>query len=155
LAAAARDSGAYRTDCCKWLAHASGMRLATDALIGEPSMPIPWDLIASIVDAHTLAAAVVIALVVACFAARRTRLAAIRMAQFVAFVALAFAMVGAGRVGYLIGVDFGQANSFNHVGQLYFGAAGAAIGGIAGLAASALVLSPFFVLFEIVAGNRK
>ena len=118
-------------------------------------MLIPWDLIKSVIDTQTLAVSAIIALLVAGFAPRLTRAAVIGIAQYVAFVGLAFAVVAVGRVGYAIGGEMGQANSLNHIGQLYCAVAGAGIGGIAGFAGGALVLSPFFVLFEIAANTRK
>jgi hypothetical protein len=118
-------------------------------------MPISWDLIRSIIDTPTLVASAVIALVIAGFVPRKTRAAVIWIAQYAAFVGLAFAVVGAGRAGYAIGGAMGLANNFNEFGQLYCSLAGAGIGGIAGFAGGALVLSPFFVLFEIAANTKK
>ena len=94
---------------------------------------VSWDLIVSVVDTQTLAVSALLALLIAGFAARKTRAAAIWIAQYAAFVGLVFATLAAAHAGYAIGGAIALANGFNQMGQLYYSVAGAGLGVIAGL----------------------
>jgi hypothetical protein len=118
-------------------------------------MPIPWDLVLSNIDLATVVASAAVAVLLAGFASRITRLLAIWIGQYTAFVGLVLAVAVGGRVGYVMGGVMAKENNFNQVGQLYCSIAGAGIGGLLGFAAGALALSVFFVLFEVAANTRK
>jgi hypothetical protein len=117
-------------------------------------MSLPWDLIQSHFDMTTVLISAGIALLIVAYSPRRMRALVIWIAQYVAFVALVFAVAVAGRQGYAMGAAFGQAHGMNELGQFSFAVAGAAIGGLLGFAAAALVLSIFFALLDIRESTR-
>ncbi len=80
-------------------------------------MPIPWDLIISNIDLATVVASAAIAVLVAGFASRITRLLAIWIGQYTAFVGLVLAIAVGGRVGYAMGGTMAKENNFNQPGS--------------------------------------
>lgn len=117
-------------------------------------MGLSWDLLAGIIDAPTALIAAAIALFAIAYTPRRARAAVIWIAQYAAFLAIVLAAAIAGRQGYAAGIAMAQAQNINDTGQLYYGVAGAAAGGILGLVAAALAVSVFFVLLEIRDNTR-
>jgi glucan phosphoethanolaminetransferase (alkaline phosphatase superfamily) len=111
-----------------------------------------WDLLNGIIDAPTALIAAAVALFAVAYAPRRARALVIWITQYAAFLAIALTAAVAGRHGYTAGRAMAQTT--NEMGQLYYGVAGAAVGGILGFVAAALVVSVFFVLMEIRDNTR-
>jgi hypothetical protein len=113
-----------------------------------------WDAIKGFIDTPTLLIACAVALFFAAYAPRGARIVIIWVAQFAAFLALVLGAAVAGRAGYAAGLTSAQAQHVNDVGQLYYAAAGAAIGGVLGLVVGALAVSVLFVLLDIRENTR-
>jgi hypothetical protein len=115
----------------------------------ERAMPVSWDVIASVADIPTVAAAAVVALLIVAFAPRQARALVLWFSQYAAFVALLLATAVAARQGYGIGGAIGEQQGLNGLDQAYASVAGAIVGGLAGLTMAALVVALLFVLLEI------
>jgi hypothetical protein len=107
------------------------------------------DFTASLLHGPTVAVSALVALAVLAFAPRRLRALVIFIAQYTGFFAVVFAAAIAGRHGYGVGGAIGAAQGLNELGRFYAAVAGAAAGGLVGLAIAAPVLAVFFVLLEI------
>jgi hypothetical protein len=111
-----------------------------------------WELLNGIIDAPTALIAAAIALFAVAYTPRRARALVIWITQYAGFLAIALAAGVAGRQGYAAGRAMAQTT--NETGQLYYGVAGAAVGGLLGFVAAGLVVSLFFVLLEIRDNTR-
>jgi hypothetical protein len=106
-----------------------------------------WDLLNGIIDAPTALIAATVALLAVLYAPRKARAVVIWIGQYAAFLLAVLAAAVAGRQGYAVGLTMAQTT--NEMGQLYYAVAGAALGGVLGLLAAALLLSVFFMLLDI------
>lgn len=113
-----------------------------------------WDVIIGLLDIPTALIAAAIALAAIAYAPRRARAFVIWIAQYSAFLGVVLAAAVAGRSGYARGIEMGQAQNINEMGQLYYGVAGAALGGILGFAVAALAVSLLFTLIDIRDNTR-
>ena len=105
-------------------------------------------------DIPTLVACAVVALLIVAWGPRQARAFVIMVAQYAMFLVLLLITAVAGRFGYVTGTAIGQSYNFSETGQLYYAIAGAAVGGVSGFVAGALVCSVFFVLLEIRQNTR-
>jgi hypothetical protein len=112
-------------------------------------MAFSWDDVQGHLDLTTVLVSVGVAFLIAAYSPRRMRALALWIAQYAAFVALVFLTVVTGRLGYAVGRAFGHSYAMNELGQFNFAVAGAAIGGILGFAAGALMVAVFFALLDI------
>lgn len=108
-----------------------------------------WDQIQNHADLTTLLVSAGVALLIVAYSPKRVRALALWIAQYAAFVGLVFATAVAGRQGYAMGAELALKHNMNEMGQLNYAVVGAAIGGILGFAAGALLLSIFFALLDI------
>jgi hypothetical protein len=115
----------------------------------ERCMLLPWDEVLGHFDLATLLISALVALLIAAYSPRGMRALALWVAQYAAFVALVLAAAMTGRLGHAIGTALAQAHGMNNFGQINYGIAGAAAGGLLGFAAGALMLSIFFALLDI------
>lgn len=117
-------------------------------------MVFGWDPIQSHFDLTTVLISAGVALLIVAYSPRRMRALALWIAQYAAFVALVLLAAVAGRLGYAMGAAYGLAYNMNDFGQLNLAIAGAAIGGILGFTAGALVVAVFFALLDIRESTR-
>jgi hypothetical protein len=113
-----------------------------------------WDVFIGLLDIPTLLIAAAIALAAIAYAPRRARAFVIWIAQYSGFLSVVLTAAVAGRIGYARGLEMGQAQNINEMGQIYYGVAGAAFGGVLGFAAAAVAISLLFTLIDIRDNTR-
>lgn len=113
-----------------------------------------WDVIIGLLDIPTVLIAAAVALAAIAYAPRRARAFVIWIAQYTAFLGMILTAAVAGRSGYARGFEMAQAQNVNDMGQVYYGVAGAALGGILGFATAALAASLLFTLIDIRNNTR-